>query len=69
MQLYELLAPEEPVDRLTKAELARELGWFDRARELLDWPWPEEYRHAADRIRMLAEEGDPEVRELTSSQG
>lgn len=37
LRLFDLLDEREPGQRLAKAELARELGWFAHARELLDW--------------------------------
>lgn len=60
-RLFELLDEREPANRLAKAELARELGWFAVARELLDGEWPEEYREQAAFIRNLAEMGNTEV--------
>lgn len=65
IRLFELLDEREPGDRLARAELARELGWFALARELLDGKWPEEYREQAAFIRRLAEVGSRELRELT----
>ncbi|WP_042500488.1 hypothetical protein [Thermaerobacter marianensis] len=65
LRLYDLLDERQPVQRLAKAEPARQLGWFAHARELLDWPWLDEHREFAERIRQLAEAGDPAVREVT----
>ncbi|MFH0924447.1 MAG: HEAT repeat domain-containing protein [bacterium] len=46
--LYDLLSNKDPEDRLTKAEVARELGQFEGALRLLDFPFPNE--RAQDKI-------------------
>ncbi len=53
-----------PNERLMAAEVARQLGDFARACELLAGELPVDYAHAATRIRDLAEQRDTLVRQL-----
>jgi len=63
-RLFGLLDEQDPSEQLMKAELARELGRFDEAMQLLDCDFPGEYAQAADFIRRLAREKDAAVREI-----
>lgn len=63
-RLFDLLDPDDPEDRLFKAEAARELGSFSAAAALLEGELPERYKAAADRLRMFVELGDDQVHVL-----
>ena len=54
--LSEMLDETEPNQRILKAEIARELGDFDKCLGLLSHPFDEEYAHAVGLIKKLAEE-------------
>ena len=56
--LYELLSEDGLGQRLMKAEVARELGRFDEAIQLLADDFPKQYQPAVKRIRELAESGE-----------
>jgi hypothetical protein len=60
-RLFDLLDPDDPEDRLFKAEAARELGSFSAAAALLEGELPKRYKAAADRLRMFIELGDDRV--------
>jgi hypothetical protein len=63
--LYSLLDPDDPEQRLRKAEAARELGFFSETNSLLEHALAEEgQRRAADIIRDLASREDRLVRLL-----
>jgi hypothetical protein len=53
------------VERMFKAEIARELGRFDACRQLLSQPFEGNLQKFADFIRRLADEGDRGVRPVT----
>ena len=63
-RLFDLLDPDNPEDRLFKAEAARELGSFSAAAALLAGELPKRYKAAADRLRMFVELGDDQVHVL-----
>jgi uncharacterized protein YbaR (Trm112 family) len=59
-----MLDAKEDIERIFKAEIARELGRFDTCRQLLSLPVAENSRKVADFILRLAEEGERGVRPL-----
>jgi hypothetical protein len=59
--LFDLLGQKSPDDRLMKAEVARELGRFSEAIELLDIKFPEGYESTASLIRAFAKGKDCSV--------
>ena len=63
-ELVCMLDGQNDEERLLKAELLRELGFFNRSLYLLAKPLEEEYKVSAAFIRELAEKQDPWVREL-----
>ncbi len=63
-RLLELLDETNPVERLQKAEVLRELGRFDEALQLLEFDFPDEYKKVADLIRELARRKNPLVQEV-----
>lgn len=60
----ELLNDGEGNDRLTKAEIMRELGRFDEAAGLLTEPFSEELSRAAAFIGKLVREENAQVAEM-----
>lgn len=56
-----LLAEDDPQQRLMKAELFRELGFFDDALRLLEWEFPEELHEASAYLAGLAGRKDLRV--------
>lgn len=63
-RLFELLTPDEPEERLLKAEAARELGDFEGASRLLEGPIPDDQAPIAARIRELVEARRTTVAEI-----
>ena len=63
--LSEMLDESEPNQRILKAEIAREMGEFDKCLELLSQPFDERYGHAVGFIKKLAEEKVRGVRSLS----
>ncbi len=63
--LSKLLDDKDPEDRLAKAEIARELGQFDRCIKLLSVSFDKRLSGMADAIRMLAQEKYSPVMEFT----
>jgi len=63
-KLRALLRKSDPNQRLMAAEISRELGDFDKATDLLNFPFPEKYAHSVERISALIEERDVRVREV-----
>ena len=59
-----LLDEDDDEDRLLKAELLRELGYFEKCLGLLAKPFKEEFRNAAAFIKGLAYDRDTWVREI-----
>jgi hypothetical protein len=53
--LSAMLEETEPNQRILKAEIARELGEFEKCLGLLSHPFDERYRHVAGFIKKLAE--------------
>jgi hypothetical protein len=60
-----MLDEAKEVERMFKAEIARELGRFDACRQLLSQPFEGNLQRFADFIRRLADEGDRGVRPVT----
>jgi uncharacterized protein YbaR (Trm112 family) len=56
-----MLDEKEDIERIFKAEIARELGRFDTCRRLLSQPFGENLQKVADLIRSRADEGDRDV--------
>jgi hypothetical protein len=63
-ELICILDEQNDDDRLAKAELFRELGFFTQCLNFLAKPLEEEYKVSADFIRDLALKKDPWVREV-----
>ncbi len=63
-----LLDQEDPEQKIMKAELHRELGLFNEAERLLDFPFEEELAPAARFIRKLTLERDRRVAEVVHGQ-
>lgn len=51
--LFSSLTDEKEQERLTKAELARQLGNFEEAKRLLCFPFSQRHQHVARRIKEL----------------
>ncbi len=66
--LSRLLDPRDPEQRIMKAELHRELGSFDEAERLLDYPFGEDLAPSAKFIGRLALERDRRVAEVVHGQ-
>ncbi|MFP2909603.1 ribosomal protein L7/L12 [Pyxidicoccus sp. 3LFB2] len=66
--LVPLCAPDEPTQRLLRAEALRELERFDEARALLAGEFPAPLDRAAAAIRELATQRIAEVRELVMTE-
>ena len=64
ISLLTLLSEAIPDQRLTAAEVHRELGNFDRAVELLTFAFPQGYHRAVGCIKALSEQGDSAVRQI-----
>jgi hypothetical protein len=64
-ELICILDGQNDEDRLLKAELFRELGFFSQCLNFLATPLEEDYKVAAGFIRELALKKDPWVREMT----
>jgi len=62
--LQALCSPEEPTERLLKAEALRELERYEEARAVLAGEFPEKLRWVAELLRELAQQGVAEVRRL-----
>lgn len=60
-RLWGLVDPTDLEERLIKAELARELGWYADAIRLLEFDFPPEYAGVSALIRRLAAADDPRV--------
>lgn len=69
LKLLALLDDSDPNQRLMAAEVCRELGDFDRASVLLDFPFPEDFNHAVNLIKKFNEQKDVTVRQMTSANG
>lgn len=63
-KLLLLLDESNANQRLTAAEICRELGEFDRAATLLEFAYPRGYLRAANLIKSLNEQKEVEVHEL-----
>lgn len=63
-KLLPLLDESNANQRLTAAEICRELGDFDHAAQLLEFAFPRPYQPAAQLIKTLAQQKDAEVHEL-----
>lgn len=63
-KLLTLLDESNANQRLTAAEICRELGEFGRAAALLEFAYPRGYLRAVSLIKTLNEQKDVEVREL-----
>lgn len=63
-ELICILDAQDDGERLLKAELFRELGFFAQCLNFLAKPLGDEYRPSAARIRELAAQQDPWVREI-----
>ena len=63
--LSDMLDESEPNQRILKAEIARELGEFEKCLRLLSQDFDERYGHAVGFIRKLAEEKVLVVRSIT----
>lgn len=63
-RLYELLDEASDNDRLMKAEVARELGRFDRALSLLTGSFPAQMQSSVETIRALCHERNVLVAEI-----
>ncbi len=63
-KLLTLLDQSNANQRLTAAEVCRELGDFDRATQLLEFAFPRPYQPAVQLIKTLAQQKDAEVHEL-----
>ena len=59
-----LLDEDDPDERLMRAEVCRELGKFDEARQLLDFVYPDDYQVAVGIISGLCEEDNSKVARL-----
>lgn len=59
-----MLDEKNDEERLLKAELLRELGFFNRSLYLLAMPLEKEYKASAEYIKELAGKKDPWVREM-----
>lgn len=64
-ELICILDGQNDEERITKAELFRELGFFSQCLGCLAKPLDGEFKAAADLIRQLALKKDPWVREMT----
>ena len=62
--LSAMLDETEPNQRILKAEIAREMGEFEKCLRLLSHPFDKDYDHAAGFIRKLAEEKTRGVRQF-----
>jgi hypothetical protein len=65
--LSAILNEAEPIERILKAEIARELGHFDNSKNLLSYEFADQFNYAASIIRQMAEEGDSRVRLISPS--
>jgi uncharacterized protein YbaR (Trm112 family) len=65
-RLQQLLQPDDPAQRIMLAETYRELGYHQRALELLATDLPRDYETAASLIRQLAAAGDASLRVIRS---
>lgn len=64
MKLQTMLNPAEPNDRITASEIARELGDFDAAIRLLDFPFPRKLSYYVRKFKEWSGEKDTSVREM-----
>jgi len=64
VRLLELLAIDDPEQRLMKAEILRELGRYEEALRALQADFPSAHKALAALIRDLAGQRDPVVREV-----
>ena len=62
--LSAMLDETEPNQRILKAEIAREMGEFEKCLRLLSHPFDKGYDHAVGFIRKLAEEKTRVVRQF-----
>ena len=63
-RLVDLLDENEPDTRLMAAEGLRELGEHERAADLLNHDFPEDFSHPVEVIRKANEDGDVRVQEI-----
>ena len=66
--LSHLLDDTDEIQRILKAEIARELGEFNNCKRLLSYAFADQFSYAASIIRQLAEERDSRVRVISSSE-
>jgi hypothetical protein len=64
-RLMELADGKKPDERVMRAELARELGRFDEAIQLLRYRVAAQFQTIAAMIRQLARDRDCTIREMT----
>jgi len=62
--LFRLLDPTDPEQRIMQSELVRELGLFDETERLLDFPFEEDHIPTVRLIRDLALQRDRSVAEV-----
>jgi hypothetical protein len=62
--LYELLRMDQEDERIIKAEIARELGRFEEAISILNYPFKKELQKTAALIKTLAEQKNIVVQEI-----
>ena len=65
LQLRTLLDTANPNQRMMSAEVARQLGDFATAEELMNFQFPEGYAHAVALIKELISEKDSALHEIT----
>jgi len=63
-RLIELLATDDPPERLMKAEALRQLGRFEEARQILQATVPEQLEEVVRWLRELVDKGDVLVKEM-----
>lgn len=65
-RLFKLLRTKDITERLLKAEVARELGRFDEALEILRSEFPSQYQRVVTRMQELSQAKDRLVRPIRS---
>ena len=65
-QLRALIDTTDPNQRLMSAEAARQLGDFAKAKELMNFQFPEGYSRAVALISELIGKGDSALHEITA---
>ncbi len=68
-RLFKLLRTKDITERLLKAEVARELGRFDEALEILRSEFPSQYQRVVTLMQELSQAKDPMVREIAVDNG